>query len=188
MLDVSIASRKKQLRKKIREKAMGLDQHYCHLASQKIVDKVKNLDDYKTARMVFCFVGSKGEVDTLLLIKQTLASGKRVCVPLCVADGIMEAREITNIESDLSPGMMGILEPDEKTPLVKKGEIDFAVIPCVTCDHQGNRLGHGKGFYDRYLTDSHFSSAIACYEELISEDIPMEDFDRKIHRVITEVD
>lgn len=187
-MDVSIVNKKTQLRQQIKEKTLVLDQQYCRLASRKIVDRVKQLKDYKNAGMVFCFVGSKGEVDTLLLVEEALTSGKRVCVPLCVADGIMEAREITNIKFDLSLGMMGILEPSDKTPLVSKGDIDFAVIPCITCDHKGNRVGHGKGYYDRYLTGSQFATAVVCFEELISEEIPMDDFDRKIDRVITDVD
>lgn len=186
-MDVSITNKKKQLRKQIKEKAFSLDEQYCQLASQEILDKVEHLSAYENATVVFCFVGAKGEVDTLPFIEEALEAGKRVCVPLCIADGIMEAREITNINVDLLPGMLGILEPGEKAPLVKKEEIDFAVIPCVTCDHKGNRLGHGKGYYDRYLQDSHFAAAIVCFEKLISEDIPMDDFDRKIGTVITDV-
>ncbi|MGF6375265.1 5-formyltetrahydrofolate cyclo-ligase [Clostridiales Family XIII bacterium PM5-7] len=186
MSNASIVSQKNELRKEIKKRILSLDDEYCHWASAKIIDKLMELPEYQHAQMVFTFIGIRGEVNTLPLIEQALAAGKRVCVPLCIRDGIMEAREIRNIHNDLSPGMMGILEPKEKTKLIHPTEIDFAVIPCVTGDHQGNRLGHGNGYYDRYLAKAQFASVMICFEKLISDHIPMDDFDQKISRMITE--
>ena len=73
-------------------------------------------------------------------------------------------------------------------PLIEADEIDFAVLPCVTCDHQGNRLGHGKGYYDRFLKGTKFSTCMICFEKLISGNIPMDDHDQKADSVITDAE
>ena len=65
--------------------------------------------------------------------------------------GVMELRQIDAM-SRLVPGAYGIPEPTRETPLIGTDEVDFAVIPCLSCSHSGLRLGKGGGFYDRFLS------------------------------------
>jgi len=178
---------KTELRNEIKEKIKRLDLAYCESASELICSRVMALEEYKKAKNVFCFVGTKGEPDTRTIIKDALESGKRVGTPLCVADGIMEVYEIHGFD-DLRPGVFGILEPKPGLKLMEPDEIEFAVLPCVTCDHNGNRLGHGKGYYDRYLKRADFPTCMVCLEKLTSSEIPMNRFDKKADRVITDAE
>lgn len=179
---------KKNLREEIKGRIQQLDQDYCRKASQAICQKVLADPAYQEAETVFCFVGIKGEPDTRAILEDALGKGKRVCVPLCVSDGIMEARQIRNPKEDLRAGYLGILEPEPSCAKVNASEIDFALLPCVTCDHQGNRLGHGKGYYDRFLAGCHFDTVMICFEKLITEEIPMDAHDKKADRVITDAE
>ena len=179
---------KKNLRREIKARIALLEEGYCQKASEIICKRVMAEPAYRTAKTVFCFVGTRGEPDTVKILQDALESGKRVGVPLCVADGIMEVRQISDLNKDLKPGVFGILEPLPVLPLIEADEINFAVLPCVTCDHQGNRLGHGKGYYDRFLKGTKFSTCMICFEKLISGNIPMDDHDQKADSVITDAE
>lgn len=179
---------KKNLRREIKSRIEYLEDSYCQKASEIICDRVIAEPAYQTAETVFCFVGTKGEPDTAKILQDALESGKRVGVPLCISDGVMEVRQIEDLTKDLKPGVFGILEPSPGLPIIKADEIDFAVLPCVTCDHQGNRLGHGKGYYDRFLKGTKFPTCMICFEKLISGNIPMDDHDQKADSVITDAE
>lgn len=61
-----------------------------------------------------------------------------------------------------------------------------AVIPCMSCDRMGNRLGHGAGYYDRYPLDTNFLTATACRAQLILKHVYYESHDQPVDLVITE--
>lgn len=179
---------KKNLRTEIRKRMDSLDDDYCERASQIITQKVLASAAYQDVDTVFCFVGMQGEPDTMNILEDALSKGKRVCVPLCVAEGVMETREIKDLRADLKKGYFGILEPSPTLPKVEADEIDFAILPCVTCDHRGNRLGHGKGYYDRFLRGTRFATCMICFEKLVSEEIPMDEYDQKADSVVTDAE
>ena len=100
-------------------------------------------------------------------------------------EGKMSFRMIRSYD-DLEPGAYGILEPKKEMPEIRMEEIDFVLVPCVSCSHDGKRLGNGGGYYDRFLEQYTGAKAILCREALIREDIPMESFDAVVRPVITE--
>jgi 5-formyltetrahydrofolate cyclo-ligase len=120
-----------------------------------------------------------------LILEDALQRGKTLCVPRCTSPGHFEVRKITNL-SQLVPGTMNILEPTADCLLVDIDEIDFAIIPCLTCNHSGQRLGKGGGYYDRFLADYRGGTVLLCQEKLIREEIPVEPHDYPIHWVLTE--
>ena len=134
---------------------------------------------------VFCFVGTDREIDTRPILEDILSAGKALCVPLCTAPGIMEPRQVTDL-GQLSPGTFGVLEPPAGAPAVPVDAIDFAVLPCVTCNYQGHRLGHGGGYYDRFLSQFRGGTVLLCREQLIRQEIPVEPHDYPVPWVLTE--
>ena len=118
-------------------------------------------------------------------LEHALAAGKRLCVPLCVDKGIMELREITSLDQ-LVPGSYGLLEPPADSPSLTADEVDFAVIPCLTCNRAGQRLGKGGGYYDRFLSHYRSGSVLLCPELLLRDEIPVEPHDYPIPWVLTE--
>jgi len=86
----------------------------------------------------------------------------------------------------LKDGKYGILEPKDECPLIRSEEIDFAIIPCVSCNKEGYRLGYGGGFYDRYLEHATFTTAVICRGKITCDYIPYDEHDVKIHKVITD--
>lgn len=154
-------------------------------ADTAICKRVLELEAYKEAKVFFCFVGTAEEIDTSMILQQAWSEGKRVAVPKCKAKGIMDAYEVSSF-AELSAGSYGILEPREDAEMILPEEIDFAVLPCLACDRKGCRLGHGGGYYDRYLEGTEFETAVVCRERLLLEQTPIEWFDRRADWVITE--
>ena len=104
---------------------------------------------------------------------------------MCTAPGIMEVRQITCMDQ-LEHGIYGLMEPKRNTPIVEKREIDLGIIPCVSADLRGKRLGHGAGYYDRYLSDTEFLKVVLCRRELLWEEIPTDNYDVPMDLVVTE--
>ena len=73
----------------------------------------------------------------------------------------------------LEKGAYGIMEPSRRCPILSKEKIDVAVIPCVSADREGRRLGHGAGFYDRFLDGVTFPKILVCYKELMMDQVPV---------------
>jgi 5-formyltetrahydrofolate cyclo-ligase len=176
---------KDRLRKETVRKLKALPKAYREESDRKICGRILSLPEYQEAGTLFTFVGTKDEIDTMSLIKDALKAGKRVGVPRSGDGGVMAVYAITG-EEDLKPGRFGILEPVEAAELIPIEEIDFCVIPCLACDLKGNRLGHGGGYYDRYLSRRRMATVVVCYHELVLPEVPVMEHDVPVDRVVTE--
>ena len=200
---------KEKIRKEIKEKLKATSEDYRKEASAKIALNALNIPEMKEQKrtgflglkktektvLAYCSVGN--EPSTLALIDSLLKSGRKVCLPLCTdldeeghrtgAFDAMEARVITSFD-DLIAGAYGIPEPKADTELVPAEEIDIVILPCVGCDRQCRRIGHGAGYYDKYLTTVRkdcFTMAL-CYEEALADELPAEEHDVPVDAVVTE--
>lgn len=176
---------KRALRATVRHLAEELPANYRENADAAIAAHLLAMPAYQEAGTVFCFVGTGWEIDTRAILSNALASGKRLCVPLCTGPGIMELRQITSLEQ-LSPGAYQLPEPPADAPAVPADEVDLAVLPCMSCNHLGHRLGRGGGYYDRFLSTYRSAAVLLCRERLIREEIPLEPHDLPIPWVLTE--
>lgn len=134
--------------------------------------------------MLFCGVGR--EPDTLPLIRQLSDLGKTVVLPKCLPGRRMEARQVSDC-SNLCPGAYGIPEPDETCPVIERERIDLILVPNLCCDRQGYRLGHGAGYYDRYLAGYTGVTVALCPEEWLQEAVPRDSFDLPVSLVLTQM-
>ena len=89
-------------------------------------------------------------------------------------------------EDDLEAGAYGILEPKKSCALVTAADIDFAVVPCLSFDRKGRRLGQGGGYYDRLLPQLHCPTVLICREQLMSPEVPVEEHDMRCTMLVTE--
>lgn len=97
----------------------------------------------------------------------------------------MEAYIITK-EEDLEVGKFGIMEPKAGCEVLMPEQIDLIILPCLSCDRKGNRLGYGGGYYDRYLERCNGVRVVICREKLMLDEIPSETFDQKGDFLVTE--
>jgi 5-formyltetrahydrofolate cyclo-ligase len=132
----------------------------------------------------------KGEVDIIPVIKQAWSDKKTVLLPRCRAneDGVMDFY-VVNSEDDLEPGAFGVMEPKEHCFMHPKEECrnsSLCVMPGLTFDKRGYRLGYGKGYYDRYLQGFNGVKMGVVYSDFIYEKIPHGFFDVKADVIVTE--
>ena len=176
---------KQQLRQIVRRLEQKLSPGYRRNSDRAIAAHLLAMPEYQAAGTVCCFVGRADEIDTRPILKDALAAGKTLCVPLCTAPGQMELRQIDALDQ-LCPGTYGILEPEAGTPRLCVDEVDFAILPCMTCNRLGQRLGRGGGYYDRFLAHYRGGTVLLCRELLLREEIPLEPHDYPVPWVLTE--
>ena len=176
---------KRELREKRIRDALSLPIEYRTAADARICRFVLESGLFSSARTVLCYAGTAREVDTSPILRGALDAGKRLCLPLCTGNGVMEARCVTSL-SDLSTGRFGILTPKETSPLVLPAELDLVIVPGCTGNERGQRLGYGGGYYDRYLPKTHCPSLLLCRSRLLTDPIPMDAHDVWMDYLATE--
>jgi len=158
--------------------------------SFQIMKKLLKLDDFVLAETIAFFVGIKTEVLTEPMIQEALLGGKTVLVP--VSDMKSRTMFFAQIESleELEETEHGLYEPLNGTEFPLE-EIDIIVVPMSAFDLQGNRLGYGKGFYDKMFWEIKKAKGKALFVGLgfecqLFEGIPNDKHDLKLDLIITE--
>lgn len=177
--------KKRQLRKETAARVRLLPAHARAAASAEIRKKLIRLSEYCEAKSIFLYISMPTEPDTRGILADALADGKRVYVPKCIGDGEMIAVRIRGMQ-DLTPGAYGILEPVDCSETIGADALDLIVVPCVAASPDGRRLGHGKGYYDRFLKDGADKTVCLCFAAALSDEIPTEPTDVRMHRVLSE--
>ncbi|MGB9718570.1 MAG: 5-formyltetrahydrofolate cyclo-ligase [Thermoproteota archaeon] len=180
---------KNEFRKLAGERILAMSVQQRKDKSLKAVSKLKSLDEFSRAKCVMVYVSKEDEVDTIGLITDMLKSGKRVVVPLVDEEsGKLIPCEITNLE-ELVVGTFGVKEPDRKNArTVSTDEIDLVVVPGRVFDRNCNRLGRGKGYFDRFLKRFDEGKKVVglAFSEQVFDSIPVDENDVKVDIVVTE--
>ena len=176
---------KQRIRQEARLISGNLTPEYREEASREITRQVLELPCWKQAETVMMYCSLPGEPDTRTLMETALREGKTLLLPRCLDAGIMKAFPVKAPE-DLKPGALGIPEP----PLPEEGtevpEPDLILVPCMAASPNGIRLGHGAGYYDRFLAVHHACSVCLCFRALLRGDLPAEETDIPIDFVISD--
>ena len=145
------------------------------------------LPELQSARTVLSYLAAPDEADLRAVNEALAARGARVCYPAVTGRGAMEAR-LPEDGVALVPGPFGIFAPDiARSVPVPPDELDLVLVPCVGFDRALHRLGHGGGYYDRYLPRcpqaKRVCAAFAC-QELPA--VPHEAHDLRMDKIVTE--
>ncbi len=178
---------KKELRKRILNIRNSMSIENVEKNSSIIIDKIINTDIYKQSKVVFIYMDFNKEVMTSQLIKRMLSEKKRVVIPYTdTINTELIPSEITK-QADLKLNSFGYYEPVSIMP-VDPEEIDLVIVPGVVFDKQLNRIGFGKGYYDKILIKLKPSAVkiAVAHEFQVFELIPTEEHDIKMDMIITE--
>lgn len=170
---------KKEIRKKYIEIRKRLENK--KEKSKNIAEQIINHSKYIQANVVACYCSLKDEVCLDDVICDALKNGKVVVVPKVNGDTI-DFYEIKSM-NELVVQSFGIREPIHER-VFDKNKIEFILVPGVSFDLDGNRMGFGKGYYDRYLFDLEVYKIGVCFREQINEKIPVDTYDIKMDEVI----
>jgi len=178
---------KSKIRKRVLNVRNNMSKEDVKKNSNAIMDKITGLDIYKQSKVVFIYMDFKNEVMTSNLIKRMLSEKKRVAIPYTDSiNTVLIPSEITK-ESDLKQNSFGYYEPKSILP-VNIEEIDLVIVPGVVFDKNLNRIGFGKGYYDKILNRLKPSAKkiALAHDFQVLEDIPAEEHDVKMDMIITE--
>ncbi len=177
---------KKILRKRLIEKRKSLDKVEKAKWDKIISEKIIKSDCFKKAEQVLVFSSTDDEFDTRYIIERCRESYKRVFYPRCIdKDGNMSFFKVDSV-GDLTFGSFGILEPKETCKKYIPQENDLVIVPCLSADRQKNRIGYGKGYYDRFLKDFNGVSVSPCYDILLEDEIQTDKYDMQINIIVTD--
>ena len=176
---------KSELRKKAREKRKQVSDR--EISDERIAEKLFSLDEYKAAKTVLIYVSLDDEIKTDSIIKEALKAEKLVAVPFCFdCAGNMGFYLIKSLD-ELEAGSFGVLEPNIKTcERLENFSDSIIIVPGMTFDKSGFRLGYGKGYYDRFLSAYNQISIGLCYDEMLVSSLPRDEFDKNVDIIITQ--
>lgn len=140
---------------------------------------------YRKARTVMAYVSIGSEVETDELLQAVLADGKRLALPRCEGNGIMHAKEAQSLDV-LRRGTLGILEPPQDAPTVRRADIGLVLVPGVVFDRQGNRMGQGAGYYDRFLSGFEGMTCGLAYSVQVVDNLLPKPHDIPVRALVTE--
>lgn len=152
-----------------------------------ICEHLTALTAMQEARTVLSYRATEDEVDLTAFQTWALGQGKALAFPVCRGGGQMEAHIPAGPES-WRQGKYGIWEPDpDGSRLVEPGELDMVILPCVGFDARGRRLGHGGGYYDRYLPQCPEAvRVLVAFEAQRLEQVRTDPHDQRAELAVTE--
>lgn len=156
--------------------------------SRLIQARVLQFPPYLLRRSVVLYNPIQNEVETREIRDHALVTGKNVFFPRFGPEGSLELIKIGSA-TEFSPGRFGILEPTGEGRLAGRDREELVVfVPGVAFDLRGNRLGWGKGWYDRLIKKELGEATLVAlgYDFQIVDEVPSEEWDQRIHYVITE--
>ena len=179
---------KEVIRKDILKIRMNMPKSEVIEKSEKIKNRLFEISKYRNAQTILFYISYDNEVYTHNMIKESMSRGKTIVVPKSdKKNRKLILSELTNWK-DLEVGAYNILEPKKNyIKEVSIESIDLIIVPGVVFDRNGNRIGHGMGYYDRLLKKSHNIPRIGlAFEFQIVKKIPIESHDLPVNKIITE--
>jgi 5-formyltetrahydrofolate cyclo-ligase len=142
------------------------------------------LEEYAAASTVLAYAGFGDEPDTDPLHARVGADGKTLLLPRVEGDELVAVAVAPGVPFQRSS--WGVLEP--LGPAVDVAAIDLVIVPGLAFTMVGDRLGYGRGVYDRFLATlpDRTVTVGACFVELIVDALPVEPHDRRMHRIVTD--
>jgi len=180
---------KKELRTKLRGILAAISPAAVQERSRKAAANLFKEPEYRRCENLMIYLSHAGEADTTPIVLQAWQDGKRVLAPqISWESRQMIPIEINDLDNDVAANsQLGIREPINGQPL-PIALIDLVIVPGLGFDPFGNRLGRGRGFYDRFLGKPEFRG-VACgfaLEDQVVPSIPAGALDQKMDMLVTD--
>ena len=192
-----LRSQKNELRAELLEKRRSILPEKREEWDRKISNIFLGSISYRFCDIVLIYASTKDEISTKFIIEHSLANKKIVACPISnTGDNTLSFKTINSMD-ELYSGSYNILEPpkanldfkdilNERTSSGKRPPLAVCVIPCLSYDAEGYRMGYGKGYYDRFLPTFEGTKIGLCYSDFKSNKLPKGKFDVKLDVIITE--
>ena len=181
-----MVKQKTEIRKQVLAARRGLGREEVIRSSRIILEKAEKYLDL--AQMdLYLYASCQNEVDTMQLIKDCLSRKQKIALPRVCEDGIhMKFYYITSL-NDLTAGYKGIPEPGLYCEPAAENRQKIILVPGVAFDKKGNRIGYGKGFYDRFMKlNPQIYGAGLSFDCQVAPVLPVQAHDYRMNALITE--
>jgi 5-formyltetrahydrofolate cyclo-ligase len=182
---------KSAIRQQILEKRSSLSPQIIEASGKAAAEKLAAMEEYKSANTIMAYMDFRNEVPTGAIIEMIRNSGKKLILPLTDKDFDLIPYLIPDqhsLSECLITSAYGIAEPDPDLCIeADPDSIDLIIIPGSVFDQYENRMGYGKGCYDRFLTNlasKAFKLALA-YDFQVLPCIPADPTDVKMDKILT---
>ena len=168
------------LRKQIKELRNSLDKNAVIKYSKIITDKILALKEIENLNTFMVYKSFKNEVSTESLINLLLSLNKTVCYPVTKGENMVAGLPLSN---EFTISKLGVEEPKNYKAI---DLIDCVIVPLIACDKNKNRIGFGKGYYDRFLKNRNTLKIGVCYDFQVVDEITPNEWDVPLDLIITE--
>lgn len=173
---------KKELRRIIREKKRAMTAAEIETASRRLGELFAETEEYQNAKTIYGYLPYNQEVRTVPMLQKALEDGKRVAVPKVYGDD-MKFIYMDDL-SAVSEGYAGIPEPIADGP-VAEDTTALVLMPGMAFTKNGDRMGYGGGFYDKFLAAEPEHPTVAlCYAFQMVEELPTAEYDIPVDKVL----
>ena len=173
---------KKELRRIIREKKRAMTVEAMEAASRRLGELFAETEEYKSAKTIYGYLPYNQEVRTVPMLQKALDDGKKVAVPKVYGDD-MKFIYMDDL-SAVSEGYAGIPEPTADGP-VADDQTALVLMPGMAFTKNGDRMGYGGGFYDKFLASEPEHPTVAlCYDFQMVEELPTAEYDIPVDKVL----
>ena len=179
---MSVSIEKSALRKHLLERRDATSSELRDIVSEKIHENLKKISSYTNSQNIACYFPIGSEIDTHNIMLGVLEQDKKMLLPK-ITENNMEFYIVPDLEK-LEKGRFDIMEP--KDSCKKAGNIDCILIPTIGISKSGDRLGYGRGYYDKFLSSTNAMKISLTYSKQIIKSIPIDTHDIKIDLIITE--
>lgn len=174
---------KDAIRKMINEKILALTVEQKRAESTFVQEGVLQSQEYKKANKIFVYINDNREIATDIIIANALLEGKQVFVPCVTSPSEMIAVKVDS-NTQYTVNKYGIKEPIIGDTTVVDSDFDLVICPLVGCTTKGDRLGHGKGYYDRFLSKNNCYKIGLAFAVQVVDDLPTQSTDVLLDRII----
>lgn len=178
---------KNDIRQLTLQKRRSLSELTVQQASTNICKTILNLEKYKSSKSIGLYMAVNNEVNIELIWQDAIYNQKKCYFPKIIDENYMIFLPGNNFK-DFSKNKWNILEPTTNhSNSYEINKLDLLIIPLVAFDNLGNRIGMGKGFYDKALQNYHSTTLIGvAYDFQKVSLIKSETWDIKLDIIITE--
>ena len=171
---------KQEIRREIKRVKLGISKEDREAAAMEVMAKVELLPQFADAKNILLYNALPDELPTECMLNKW-EGVKNLFLPVVDGENLLIKRYDKEC---VRVGAFGIIEPLGAE--IDSEIIDFIIVPAVAFDRNLNRLGRGKGYYDRLLSESKAFFAGVGYHAQLLDYIPVEEHDIKMNCIITE--
>ena len=183
---MTAAEQKADIRRRTRNSVRALTADQRRQFSESLVARLRAQPVWHNACAVLLFAPLADEPDIGPLISAAFADGKLVTLPRFDAgSGGYRAAHVQSLSDLSAPAAFGVREPAAGCPEFPFSQLDLALVPGVAFDAFGARLGRGKGFYDRLLTEVAGVKCGVAFDGQVVASLPVEPHDVNLNCLVT---